>query len=439
MEKNNLWKIQKYKNKGEICLVQLFNISYREMLLKGIFLIGLFQGIVTMLIPSIPVVYICDLLIILFLLLLLKKPIYQRQNIICLWFFVIAFLGVGILGIVINGGKLIYFLWGFRNYFRFFMFFFFCVYFLKEKDVAWCMKVLEWSFYPHIILVLFQYLLGYRQDFLSGIWGVEAGGNGGLNLYLVGLTCVFLRKFYRKEISLVKYLLFLACICTNAAVSELKFLFVEIAILTVLYFVICQFSIKMLKMILCLGLIMLLGINLFIIVFPNYANYFSISNLYSEIVNSRHYASADDLGRSTIFSTLTPILKNWAGRGAIIWGLGLGNGDCSTAFPILNSAFYMSYGYLHYIWFSLGYLFVETGYIGVILYVMFFVMIFVMSLCRFKLWDSDEYLLTTLFSIACLMIMVYNNSLRGNTAYVGWFLLSVPFVKKSCVQINKNV
>lgn len=83
------------------------------------------------------------------------------------------------------------------------------------------------------------------------------------------------------------------------------------------------------------------------------------------------YANQFDVGRTAVFSKLTPVITKWAGQHAVWFGIGLGNGDYSDAIPMLNSAFYTVYGIMHYTWLSLGYLFVEVGYLGTIAYLSF--------------------------------------------------------------------
>lgn len=424
------------KDKG-ILTVKILNkkflFTYRQFIIIGVFIICFFQGIISMILPNVPAKYMCDVLLLLSIPFLLTEESYRRQNVFFLWLFMIAFLFVGIISCLINNARIINFLWGFRNYFRLYLFFFLCIYFLGTRELDVCMKLVEGSFYFHMALIFIQYFIfHYKQDLLSGIWGVESGGNGPLNMYLIGLTCYNLYQFHERKITLIKYVLFLLCVCINGALSELKFLFVEIAIITVVYFIISRFSIKNLKMLICIGVILILGVTLLGLVFPFYLDYFSLDNLMSQIFNSQHYSTGQDIGRSAVFSTLTPILQNWGGTDAIFMGIGLGNGDYASAFPILNTPFFMEYEELHYTWLSLGYLFVETGYIGTFLYIMFFISILLMALYRFKMRKVNEYLFTSLFSLACLMILLYNNTLRSNYGYLAFFFLAYAFIKDSC-------
>ena len=88
----------------------------------------------------------------------------------------------------------------------------------------------------HMILIAFQYVVeGLNQDFLSGLFGKTAGGNGGLMIYLSVILCIVICQFEYKKISTKKFVCYLLLIFVNAALSELKFLFVLASLLVVWY------------------------------------------------------------------------------------------------------------------------------------------------------------------------------------------------------------
>ena len=72
-----------------------------------------------------------------------------------------------------NYQSLFYYLWGLRNYFRFYVAFIAYVIFLKWSDVKAWLKLLDWLYVINFTVVLLQFALGYRQDYLGGIFGVQ--------------------------------------------------------------------------------------------------------------------------------------------------------------------------------------------------------------------------------------------------------------------------
>lgn len=405
-------------------------IGVRKLLFVVI-LVCLFHGIIGVFIPNIPLVYLSDLSLILSLLLLVMKTSLVSQRVPFLWLSVILFFLVGTLSFLMNSGNFLHYLWGLRNYYRFFIFFFLCVHYFQRRDSEWCINLIIKSYVFHIMVTLIQFALGYRQDFLGGIWGIEAGSNGGLNIYLVALFCLIIRNYHQKKISSGQLIFYLGTMCINAALSELKFYFVEISILAIVYIVISKPSIRSLRMILGLITVIICGIYVMNIYFPAFSGFFTLDNLMMLMTNTDStYSSAFDVGRLSVFTKLTPIIQNWSGKNSVWFGIGLGNADYSSSFRFLSSVFYYYYQHTNYTWFSLAYLFIETGYLGILSYLSFFVSIFLSSLSRFRRNKSEEYLLTILFSIGCMLLIFYNSSLRNNGAYLAFLVLSIPFIEK---------
>lgn len=54
-----------------------------------------------------------------------------------------------------------------------------------------------------------------------------------------------------------------------------------------------------------------------------------------------------------------------------IFGIGLGSA-IENQLPFLDTSFFNKYGYLNFNWFSFQNLFLQTGWLGIILYVFFF-------------------------------------------------------------------
>ena len=102
-------------------------------------------------------------------------------------------------------------------------------------------------------------------------------------------------------------------------------------------------------------------------------------------------------------------------------------------FDFLNTPFYEAYGTMHYTWISYAMMYLECGWIGLIFYFGFFVLVY-LSIRRIEKRCSG--VATTycrmgrILALMCMIIAIYNSSLRTEAGYMMYFALSVPFVMR---------
>lgn len=337
----------------------------------------------------------------------------------------LGFFGVVLLGWLFRPASLPRALWGLRNYGRFFLFYCFALSVWKTEDVEKTEELFVKLLPFHMATVAFQFLAeGLKQDRLNGIFGRSVGGNGAMTLYLAIVLCVLLCRFEYGRIGLTKLLLWLFLLLVNAALSELKFFFLLAALLTLWYYVLSARKDRGTLVVLCFGVALIAGVQLLYVCFPEFTGYLSPGNLLKLVDEQKTYATQTDVGRTAVFSRLTPLMTKWAGEDAPLLGLGLGNGDYSDALPSLSSAFYNAYSSTHYTWLSLGYLFVETGYLGILAYAAFFVALEVQALKAYRERRSYRNLLGALFPLLCMALLIYNSSMRANYAYMAFTTLA---------------
>ena len=166
---------------------------------------------------------------------------------------------------------------------------------------------------------------------------------------------------------------------------------------------------------------------LLVLVFPSFANFFSIEWFLDTATSDGGYTGTGDINRLNVFSTCNRMwLRTWGER---IFGLGLGNCDTST-FAIVNTPFNELYEYMHYTWISYAFMYLECGCIGLIFYFGFFVLVY-FAIKRLEK-DSAGILKTycrisRIMAILCAIISIYNSSLRTEAGYMAYFVLAVPF------------
>ena len=336
-----------------------------------------------------------------------------------------------------NFQSIFYYLWSFRNNFRGYVIFMAAIYYFDQDDINDIFKFLNLMFYINTIIMFIQFgALGYKQDNLGGIFGVETGCNGYINIFFCIILVINYVAYFRKEIKLSTFIFKSCILLVLSGMAELKFFYIEFVILIVVGFFVVKGKIK--KLLICVGgvLILVVGLNTIRSVFPNIE--MGVSELVDYATSTKGYTSSGDLNRLFFFSQVdklfltSPLLR--------IFGLGLGNCDYATGISFLTSPFAAMYQErLHYGWMSSAFMYLEGGYTGLIFLFGFFVLICVFCYIRGKreidLQSKGYYSIGFLLGIVAIMNGLYNISLRIESCYIIYLLLAVPFIKQTC---NKN-
>lgn len=328
--------------------------------------------------------------------------------------------------------SILYYIWGVRNNFRFYIFFFGCIAYLKIKNIDSYLELFDKIFYINFIICLFQYfILGIRQDFLGGIFGVEVGCNGYLNIFQVIIISKSIIYYLNKKETLVKCITKCSMALVISAFAELKFFFVEFIIIVILAILLTRFTWRKIVIIISTIVGVSLGISLLTHIFPNFKEVMSIQGLLESASSDKGYTASGDMNRLTSITISNKLfLKTYIMR---IFGLGLGNCDHST-FDFLSTPFYKAYNLLHYDWLSTAYIYLEMGIIGLIFFFGFFIIIYLVIATRIKENSTNiKYVqLAQIIAVMCIIIAIYNSTLRTEAAYMLYFILAIPFLN------NKN-
>lgn len=320
------------------------------------------------------------------------------------------------------------YVWSLRNIFRFYVFFFACIYCLEEQDIIKIFEILEKILIINFAICGYEYFIeGMNYDFLGGSFGNGvAGGNGPLNLLMIIVSGYVLIQYVYKNKSLREVLGIIVGCLAIAAVAELKVYFFEIIIAVIFVVGFVKHDLKMLATVFLLCCFGLAAIGVYNKLYPNNAGFLS-SEYIIDYVLTRTYGSSTDINRLTAISIISD--RCFQGRLKPTWfGLGLGNGT-TAQFGFLKSPFYLQYGdRLKYTWFTHAYMFVEGGYVGLVLYFAFFVSIAVKALVQSKNnMIMQLCLFCTLFSI---IMVVYNQTMQVETmGYTMFALLAIPYIQ----------
>ena len=359
------------------------------------------------------------------LLVLLRKKVTFNRNLIPFVVLPCAFCVYTIIAYLFNFQSVLYFLWGFRNNFRFyFAFIIFCLFFTKD-DIKNCLKFLDILFWINAVVTLFQFFaLGYEQDYLGGIFGVDRGCNAYTIVFFSIIISKSILLFMSRKEGFVLCFSKIAVSLVISAMAELKFFFIVFVVILLMASLLTSFAWRKFLLLFFAAFFIMFASAILTATFGD-GSAITFSKLF-EIATSENYSSNNDLGRLTAIPTLSrTILSALSDR---LFGLGLGNCDYST-FDVFNTPFYQVYGDLHYVWFSAVFLFLETGFLGLALYIAFFVLCFIFAFNKKKNNSNPLYCqMSMIMAVLCVFIIFYNASLRTEVGYMVYFIFALPLI-----------
>lgn len=372
--------------------------------------------------------YVTDAITIVLLIVLVKSQNYKIKKVPPLLFAILLFV-VNIISFIMDLSSPILFIWGFRNIYRFFLFFYACSIILDKDDVFKIFEILEKILLVNFVICIYEFVIKHVDyDFLGGSFGngVE-GGNAPLNILMILVSSYVVVMYLNKKKPLHE-VIFISILCFAVAiVAEMKMFFFEYIILFVCAMLFIK---KNWKIVLFATIVIIMGTiaaTMYGKMYSNNINFLSIDFI-RDYAFERTYGGATDINRLTAIHIINDriFINNLKYK----WiGLGLGNAE-TGAYSFITSTFYNLYGErIKYNWFSHAFMYVESGYIGLGLYVMFFVKIFIDSIKKRK---SDLiYQLSIIVSIISIIMIVYNNTMRVESmGYVLFALLTIPYLKK---------
>ena len=330
-----------------------------------------------------------------------------------------------------------YFLWGFRNIFRFYVGFWAFATFFDEEMATACLKFADILFWINAAVTVYQFfVMGLKQDYLGGIFGVERGCNGYSTLFFILIVSKSLLDYMDEKEKAWLCLSKCAIALIISAMAELKFFFLIFIVILVLTSVLTKFSWRKVGLMLAAVVVIAVANAVLTIIFGQ--NRALTFDKVFELIFSQNYASTEDLGRFTAIPTISETFLTTFPKK--LFGMGLGNADTS-AFAICNTPFFEIYGDLHYSWFNSAFLFLETGYVGLTIYLAFFVVSFISAVNAFKNKRGNVLFsqLAIIFSIMCIVLTFYNSTMRRECAFIMYFVLALPIMapKSQNEQIEK--
>lgn len=344
----------------------------------------------------------------------------------------------GTFPLIINGGSLFRWIWALRNWGRFFIYFAVGVSVLKRKELDRFYDFTLKLFHINTVVIILQFLFMRNvlsQDQLNGLVGRDTSST---NLILIlSATAIICAKYFTGKENLKNTLI---VICEGLLVSVLAELKAAIFFIFMLFFFAMFVNMRptrkqiMRLMLLAAGGIILgaIAISMVVKIYPRFANILTIQGIIDEIANPNGYGSSGKIDRLTAIKVINEDFFNQRGLLTKMFGLGIGNGEYS-AFDFLKSDFYIqnggSYGYLN---FSISMLYLETGYVGVILFTVSMLTLLVTAVKWLKRCDdsNDAYLFNVGIAelLVILLFIIYNNLQRTDMSLLLAIYAMAPWI-----------
>lgn len=326
----------------------------------------------------------------------------------------------------------LYYLWGFRNNFRFYIAFFAFTAFLTEADVEGYFRKLDKLFWLNALVSLAQYfLLGKAGDYLGGLFGTQQGCNAYTNLFFVIVVTRTLVLFLDNREGWGVCLAKCGTALMLAVLAELKFFLIEFGLIAVLAVLLSGFTWRKVWVILCAVVGVVGGAVLLAALFPEFSEWFSLKWLLDAAGSDRGYTSSGDLNRLNCIG----MINEWFFHTPALRWFGLGMGNCDTsAYAFLNTPFYRAFSPIHYTWMSTSFWYLEGGYVGLVFFFGFFLSVYLAAgrLERHRKGVGKAHCrMARILAVVCCAVAVYNASLRTEAAYMAYFVLALPFVRQS--------
>ena len=314
---------------------------------------------------------------------------------------------------------------GILNFFRFFILYLACVKFFSLDDIRKMYKVLWLLFLLNVFLCLIEcFALGYKWDYLGGTFGVEMGGNAGLNVILVVAVSMIIIFYLNKKINMFTMVI-IETVCTLiASIAELKIFYFEIVLIIALCIMLERRNYNTIKVIVVSVAILLIGLLVLGMLFPEQlALFLNPEDFVSYATESYEEGT---LGRLTMFSQLEDILfcRYPIAR---ICGFGIGMFD-----PTSGSYLAKQYSSLRVGWFTNSCVVLNLGYLGLGVFFLFMINAIIKALKERKKCDCEERLYinhSIVITVIMIVSMWYNSSMiSGTTAYLIFYFMAIPTI-----------
>ncbi len=321
-------------------------------------------------------------------------------------------------------------IWNFRILFRPFLFMVLCVFYLNKKVVHSMFELFYKLQFVNIVLTLFQYYVqGYWMDRNGGIFAPLQGCNKYSNVFCLVITAWVLLEYLNRKVKLHKLVVTFAHLFIVAIYAELKILFVEVIILVAISVLLSGKGSRKIAM-LCYGTIAsVIGLVTLASIFPSSFQFLADIESFMWYAKDMSYSNTEvSVNRLSGFE----IINNYMFQDSILhklFGFGVGMTG-SIPFAGIYSNISLKYSTLFYQVFTYSWIFADNGYVGILLYFITLLSIFlsIQKIRKFH-FDSNFLIFSQVLSILTAFLAFYDASwVTEGTTFLLAFGLSIGFV-----------
>ncbi|PNU17815.1 hypothetical protein C2L96_03135 [Bacillus cereus] len=264
-------------------------------------------------------------------------------------------------------------------------------------------------FVVNVIYTILQFLFSnVNGDNMTGFFGYQGTGIAGyFYCFFFSIVCAY---NYKDRVSNSVVFLVAVTIIFISALNETKVLFIYIPIMIIMYFIFIKKSISSL-------IVIGLFFGSLLIIYPIYASLYPTQALFLDgdfiekyMVNSA-YDGENSINRFNFVESLNfYILDNGIKQ---LFGAGLGMTYPSSNAIIAGEVF-IKYGFLRYNFFLFPWLYADSGLVGILLFVITYLIIFIYAIRNFKKTKSFIALSVVLMSFVNLLFSLYNQVLLSS-------------------------
>jgi len=327
----------------------------------------------------------------------------------------------------------IYYVWGLRNTFRFYVFFVACTMFLEKEDIPKIFNILYVVFIANIFMTSYQYfVLDKKRDYVAGFFaGSEIQGGNGPMVVLMCLVCIItMVEYIEKHNNFLKPAIAIVGALYISTIAELKAMYIMIIGVVILSSLFTRFSVK--KLFIAIAFVSILPVAMGILyeLYPDFEDFFNWESVVEYATGDSGYTGTDDINRfSAIQYCFDNFLETPTER---IFGMGLGAADGSTNFKSVTTDFYEKNVDTHYSWFTVPMILLENGMIGLILFWSIFCIAFrdaTRKRRRTRGTDRVIIIVAQLAPIFMIFFAFYNQTIRTEIiGYTCYALVSIPYI-----------
>ena len=279
------------------------------------------------------VAYVLDLfnIILIVYVIVNGKMIKYGNSRVGLWI-ILSFFCSTVIGLIAVEGSPILYIWGFRNVFRYYAYFY-----IMHCAIRYIRCARNYSKLKKIYIIKFSFIclvelgLGYSGDNIGGIFGTQTGCNGYLNLFMIVISAIYVTEYLEKKIGLMQTMISIMSCFFLMAIAELKVYLFELPVIILIGMLNAKFSFRKI-IIIMLGVCgIAVGISMLGHYFESSGLEFFTSDAITKYMGDRGYTNSGDLSRMNAVSQLYERFLNGNPLGTL-FGIGLGNASYSAAF-----------------------------------------------------------------------------------------------------------